>query len=178
MRQRTLKGFTAGNRLASKLLVFCVGAVVLFGASIVRADYVVTDQGVWPTSWPEDLEGLRKQSQSFEGPFLPQYHHAIAFFKREDFEKAWQSILKVKTPGSPILLRRGKSFWFDAQVPAGVCVHMPIEAEGRSGAGTGLIDSSITIELIVDGKVIDLNRIPLPPDTPIIDERFKDKRSK
>jgi hypothetical protein len=28
--------------------------------------------------------------------------------------------------------------------------------------------------LIVDGEIVDLNRISLPPDTPIIDERFKD----
>jgi hypothetical protein len=27
---------------------------------------------------------------------------------------------------------------------------------------------------VVDGEIVDLNRIPLPPDTPIIDERFKD----
>ena len=30
----------------------------------------------------------------------------------------------------------------------------------------------IDIELIVDGDVVDLNRIPLPADTPIIDKRF------
>jgi hypothetical protein len=28
------------------------------------------------------------------------------------------------------------------------------------------------IELVVDGRIVDLNRIPLPVDTPIIDERF------
>jgi hypothetical protein len=32
----------------------------------------------------------------------------------------------------------------------------------------------VYIELIVDGDVVDLNRIPLPPDTPVIDERFQD----
>jgi hypothetical protein len=36
----------------------------------------------------------------------------------------------------------------------------------------------IYIELIFDGDIVDLNRIPLPPDTPIIDERFKDGQSK
>jgi hypothetical protein len=30
------------------------------------------------------------------------------------------------------------------------------------------------IELIVDGKIVDLNRIKLPADAPIIDERFSD----
>jgi len=31
----------------------------------------------------------------------------------------------------------------------------------------------IDIELVVDGDIVDLNRIPLPADTPIIDKRFK-----
>jgi hypothetical protein len=30
------------------------------------------------------------------------------------------------------------------------------------------------IELVVDGEIVDLNRIPLPADTPIIDERFEE----
>jgi hypothetical protein len=28
------------------------------------------------------------------------------------------------------------------------------------------------IELVVDGLIVDLNRIQLPPETPIIDQRF------
>ena len=34
------------------------------------------------------------------------------------------------------------------------------------------------IDLIVDGKVVDLNRIALPADTPIIDRRFQNKAGK
>jgi hypothetical protein len=34
------------------------------------------------------------------------------------------------------------------------------------------------LELVVDGDLVDLNRIPLPADTPIIDERFKDGKNK
>ena len=34
------------------------------------------------------------------------------------------------------------------------------------------IRARVEIELIVDGKVVDLNRIQFPPDTPIIDKRF------
>ncbi|HEX4588560.1 MAG TPA: hypothetical protein VH120_01445 [Gemmataceae bacterium] len=34
------------------------------------------------------------------------------------------------------------------------------------------------IELVVNGQIVDLNRIPLPPDTPIIEERFEDGRKK
>jgi hypothetical protein len=36
----------------------------------------------------------------------------------------------------------------------------------------------IDIVLIIDGNIVDLNRIPLPADTPIIDKRFKDGNNK
>jgi hypothetical protein len=36
----------------------------------------------------------------------------------------------------------------------------------------------VDIVLIVDGKIVDLNRIPLPADTPIIDKRFKEGHNK
>jgi hypothetical protein len=42
----------------------------------------------------------------------------------------------------------------------------------------GRWEQTIYIELIVDGEIVDLNRIPLPADTPIIDERFKDSPKK
>jgi hypothetical protein len=37
---------------------------------------------------------------------------------------------------------------------------------------------STYIELVVDGNIVDLNRISLPADTPVIDERFKGERNK
>ena len=33
----------------------------------------------------------------------------------------------------------------------------------------------VDIVLVVDGNIVDLNRIPLPLSTPIIDKRFKKK---
>ena len=39
----------------------------------------------------------------------------------------------------------------------------------------GRYRARIDLELVVDGDIIDLNRIPLPKDTPIIDKRFEDK---
>ena len=34
------------------------------------------------------------------------------------------------------------------------------------------------IELVVDEEIVDLNRIPLPADTPIVDERFTQGQGK
>ena len=59
---------------------------------------------------------------------------------------------------------------------AGVCIHTPPKGErpvaDAKNAG-GQAERTIYLELIVDGDIVDLNRIPLPPDTPISDERFK-----
>ena len=50
-------------------------------------------------------------------------------------------------------------------IPAGLKRNPPVS----------LYRARIDVELIVDGKVIDLNRIPLPPDTPVIDRRWTAK---
>ena len=46
----------------------------------------------------------------------------------------------------------------------------------RNGRETKWMNTTY-IELVVDGEIVDLNRIPLPADTPIVDERFKDEKS-
>jgi hypothetical protein len=140
-------------------------------ASAASADYSVEDRGSWPESWPKELEPLRGQARTLEGPLLPLLHYAIPFTKREEFEAAWPHLLKVKTPGASIVLRRGPSFWLGKDA-AGVCIHTPPAGEKPDLKADST--KTIYIELIVDGQIVDLNRIPLPPDTPIIDERFKD----
>lgn len=150
-------------------------ALILFAASGLPADYSVEDRGSWPESWPKELEALRKESRTLEGPVLPLLHYAIPFAKREAFEAAWPHLLKVKSPGAPIVLRRGPSFSLGKA--AGVCVHTPPQGEAPLVDGSkakGNWERTIYLELIVDGEIVDLNRIRLPPDTPIIDERFKE----
>ena len=158
-----------------------LAVIVLFSACPLYADYSVKDRGTWPASWPKELEGLRKQSRTLEGPLVPLLHYAISFTNREAFEAAWPHLLKVKSQGAPIVLRRGPSFWLGNESNAGVCIHTPPEGEApiadAKEAG-GHWEKTIFIELIVDGKIVDLNRIPLPPNTPIIDERFADAITK
>jgi hypothetical protein len=147
----------------------------------VYAEYSVWDKGMWPESWPKELEGLRDQSRTLEGPKTPLLHFAIPFTTRESFEAAWPHLLKVKSKGAPIVLRRGPSFWLGGESKAGVCVHTPPKGEAPIADGSkagGRVERTIYIEVIVDGEIVDLNRIPLPPDTPISDERFKDAITK
>jgi hypothetical protein len=39
------------------------------------------------------------------------------------------------------------------------------------------MEQTTYMELIVDGEIVDINRIQLPLDTPIIDDRFKEPES-
>ena len=140
----------------------------------VLAEYSVQDKGVWPDNWPKELESLRKQSRTFEGPSFPQWHYLIPFTDRDDFEAAWPHILKVKTKGAPVILVRGPTRGI-LGVPAGVIVHSPyLHQSGDPIDGVDDVREKWTnttyIELVVDGTTIDLNRIPLPE---IVDERFK-----
>jgi hypothetical protein len=152
---------------------FAFLAAIAFGAVCsVYADYAVTGKGTWPKSWPKELEPLRKQSSTFVGPIRDHQHYAIPFTKREEFESAWPHLLKVKSKGAPVRLVRGPNFFLGAHVKAGVVVHCP-----PPGQADNLATPETTyLELVVDGNVVDLNRIPLPADTPIIDERFKDAK--
>lgn len=101
-------------------------------------------------------------------------HYAIPFANRESSEAVWLHLLKVKSPGAPIVLKRAPSLGFD-ESKAGVCIHTPPAGEAAiEDATKGPREKTIYIDLIVDGNIVDLNRIPLPPDTPIVDERFKD----
>jgi hypothetical protein len=82
--------------------------------------------------------------------------------KREEFEAAWPHILKVATKGVPITLLRGPHEYLGT-LKAGVRIWHPA-FETRN------------IWLVVDGEIVDLNRIALPKNTLIIDERFKDEQ--
>ena len=60
-----------------------VAAIVFLSPCPVYALYTVEDRGTWPESWPKELEGLRGQSHTFNGPLVGHLHYAIPFAKRE-----------------------------------------------------------------------------------------------
>ena len=169
-------------------LLAAITLIAIF--SPAYADYGVSDRGEWPESWPKDLEPLRKQAQTYEGPLVLYRHYLIPFTKREEFETAWPHFLKVKTKGAPIILVRGPKTSFFSVKPAGVHIQTPpvdarqkeavteVSSEDAKKAHGEWRTNATYIELVVDGEIVDLNRIALPADTPIIDERFKDQKKK
>jgi hypothetical protein len=111
------------------------------------------------------MEPLRKQAWTWTHEFSQFYD--IPFTNREEFEAAWPHILTLQGKGAPLTLMRGPHLRVDVGKTAGVQIY-PAAKWVKEGP------ASVTrIVLVVDGKIVDLNRIPLPADTVIIDARFK-----
>jgi len=166
-----------------KLFTFVFVATIAFCA--VGSVYAISEGGrggTWPKSWPKELEPLREKAWTWEH-IVGGISYDIPFPNREVFESAWPHILKLKSKGAPITLLRGphvRAWTLTARSPkhkpklktAGVIIRLP-----RENVSKGPL-SNTRIHLVVDGDIVDLNRIPLPADTPIIDKRFKDGNEK
>jgi hypothetical protein len=167
-----------------KRAVAVLVALLLLSSASAYALWGVSATGEWPGTWPKELEPLRKQAKSYTHLDSERKFHEIQFKDREEFEAAWPQLLKVKDAKSPIFLTRSPAKYF-GPVESGVRVWMamkaskPVESplEGVKNARERWMYST-HIELIVDGKIVDLNRIKLPADTPIADERFTDQQEK
>ena len=88
-------------------------------------------------------------------------------------------------PNRNLGTRAGPNFFLEKGSPAGVVIHSPPEGQPDNPAtpdeaipvrdvSQARINTTY-IELVVDGEIVDLNRIPLPADTPIIDKRFEER---
>ena len=165
-----IQGVTEVIRSSAVLIV----ALLCGFLSSTAYGILVVGQGNWPQAWPQELHSLRKQSTTIAGPSLAQQKHIIPFTEREQFEAAWPHLLKVRTPGSAITLRLVSS---TKPTGSGQRAHprvlVQVSPRPREQPATDVRpEDSVTIVVYVDGNIINLNRIELPADTPIIDERF------
>lgn len=144
-----------------------VAAIVLCAVGSAYAISFGGPGGTWPKTWPQELEPLRKQAWTWEHGFGGMSYD-IPFASREEFESAWPHLLKLKSPGASITFLRGPNLRVGSGKAAGVRVVPPYP---RTSAETKIL-------LVVDGEIVDLNRIPLPADTPIIDLRFPEEKKK
>jgi len=187
----------------SAFIVFAVLTLVV-GPTICSALYTMRAGGRWPTSWPKELEPFRECAETQD--WLGSVVYQIPFHSRDEFERIWPTIMKVKDKGASLLLRSGKAALVEfhtARRPRGLKIRgkeVPVgltwppesarkldgtfpeyimwfeESEAwvpyQKDSDIGLRWRALTaIELVVDGKVIDLNRIRLPAETPIVDKR-------
>ena len=74
------------ERITMKRTIALLAAIACLSVcSAVHADYSVWDKGMWPESWPKELEPLRKQARTYEGPRVLYRIYPIPFTNREDF---------------------------------------------------------------------------------------------
>lgn len=123
------------------------------------------------------------KSRTLVGPMVAQRYYEIPFDSREQFKAAWPKLLLIKTEGAPSLFVRGPTRL--GNVKAGVWIHTPPEGvepklpakmlQPVDGKSRSRRMNANYIKLIIDGEIVDLNRIPLPNDCPIIDLRFEER---
>ncbi len=189
--------------------VITVAALVLCSTAVFGSRLVLSE-GLWPDSWPEELERYRDRARTIEGGFPISSVYEIPFETREDFERVWPHILGLRSKGAPLILVSSPAPYVDLTLKAGVRIlspgmrvtlgpdeikpgppwpdsarlpsgELPEYVTWRDGTwvpgdeARGGVRARQDIMLVCDGKVIDLNRIPLPADTPIIDRRFEAK---
>ena len=183
-----------------KALAF-IAFIFLLTAIPVQALSMGGPGGWWPKSWPKEMETLRKNAWTWshgrvhEGNAWGSYD--IAFKTREEFEAAWPYILKLHGKGVPVTLLRGPHVrvWkthpaksqtagvrimFSTKVDKKPPPKLKLEKTDFSATG-GVFATECTvrgIELVVDGKIVDLNRIHLPAAAQIIDKRFPERQCK
>ena len=223
-------------------LKYYIGAIIIGSLLISTLCFALIStqaEGTWPNSWPKELDPLRKQAQTVEVAHgIQERVYVIPFRNREDFEKAWPHILKVKSQGAPLILEKSpfKYNVSGSESVTGVMILAPssgfvggpysphaetyeemeeLVKEGKMLRASApwpmeiMLDKGelpeyvtsanevdgkmqwidvrqfdkkrtktrhrarIDIILITDSKIVDLNRIRLPENTPIVDNRFK-----
>jgi len=119
-----------------KLFLFAAFAMLPCAATIL-ASTTVSPVGLWPNSWPEQLNFLRQRARTFQVRCGAQQNvYQIPFANREEFERAWPYLLSLKSRGAPIYVQDGPARYdydsFGPMVQAGVLVLGPVD-EGPLG---------------------------------------------
>ena len=228
----------------NRTLSFVALILFLFVSREVSALVMMSDEGKWPVTWPQELESLRKRAKTLDVATGIQEHiYTIPFENRDEFEKLWPVLMKLRTPGSPLTLSKmgdTDSGWgkFLSNAKPSVRIKGPtggyVGGTAKIGgqidlkeleSGTMLFSGTpwpeelagskgdlpeyvtvikieggklawksvdqvaekdrgfhnrarVEIELVIDGEVIDLNRIALPQDASLVDRRFPEPANK
>jgi hypothetical protein len=212
------------HRYMIKLGVLAFLALII-SSPAAFAIATIDETGMWPQSWPKELEPLRKDARTIRiATMIHEDVYEIHFKDRETFERSWPILLGLKSKKGQLTFYKVASsppdqvVIFSNEVPAlriydspagsisgGSAVGPPWpssaflpngllpeyvkagEVQGKRtwipatrGEGfQGFMERArVDIELIIDGKIIDLNRIRIPSDTPIIDKRWPAEESK
>lgn len=166
---------TANSTPTVRRTIGCLVVALLFAGETTFGESTGGPGGAWPKSWPTELEPFREKAWTWEEGLIASPCYDIAFENREEFEAVWPHILSLKSKGAPVTLLRGDHVRVWTTRPpknqsAGVIIRPALPGHDKGTLST------TRIYLVVDGDTVDLNRIRLPANSPIIDKRFMEKR--
>ena len=140
-----------------RIVVIVAMLLVLFASWEARALIIPSDEGKWPTSWPKELESLRKRAKTLDVATGTQEHiYTIPFETREEFEKFWPILMKLRTPGSPLTLSKvgaDDKGWGKFLSNAKPCVRIKGPTGGYAG-GTAKIGGQIDLKELEAGTML------------------------
>ena len=90
---RRCRAIAAGVSAILLVSPLCFGLVEILG------------EGRWPADWPKELEAYRGQAKTIRvGAGNHEDVFEISFRSRDEFEKIWPVVLKLKSEGAPLTL--------------------------------------------------------------------------
>ena len=131
------------GRIARCMLM--VLALITLGLPSAQAFVSLSMRGDWPEDWPRELEPFRERSLTARPgmPLVEANIHQIPFKNREEFEKVWPSILRLKSTGAPITLvgidSNKKRYGLDEWSNARPCVRVIAPPRGGEGLGKSFL---------------------------------------
>ncbi|MGB2806887.1 MAG: hypothetical protein WBC22_04060, partial [Sedimentisphaerales bacterium] len=80
--------------------------IILVSCPLCLGLVITSGEGAWPLDWPIELSPYRAQAKTTEiaWPGNNENVYEIRFDDREEFEKIWPTILKVKSDGGTLQL--------------------------------------------------------------------------
>jgi hypothetical protein len=155
---------------STRKIGYLIAAVGVIASAALCLGMIVTHHVYrFPEGWPSELGPYLNHAWENERGLSENSEYVIPFHDQERFERAWPLVLAIRRAGGSLTLYRVGETGPD----------LPTRSEGPSVRVIAPTHRSrspdqdrVDIVLVVDGQVIDLNRIPLPADTPIIDRRW------
>ena len=94
------------KKMGKKSTIILFAVMITLTSSFCFGMAIVYETGKWPDSWPNELSPYRAQAKTIEIAAGNQENvYEIRFENREEFEKLWPIILKLKDKKAPLRLR-------------------------------------------------------------------------
>jgi hypothetical protein len=101
-----LSSFWKGDKMTTARNLILASFSMLIVCSSSSALVMGSPTGIWPKTWPKELEPYRTQAKTLSiGTGIQEDVFEIYFQSRQDFGEIWPIILSIKSDGAPLRLK-------------------------------------------------------------------------